>query len=258
MDVNFDDIDLYSISTRSQEYYNWELNNNKAPAFWLAKAHIWDNQTVKITGGPQDASGYGWASYPVDYNWPENPDTTQYQKAVRMGQGNPDEGGFSRVGILGDDLNLTISNNGQDYAISGTVEAFVDIGFDAINNPYGYIPNYSVVGMNISANKLVDAINSSSKSDDKELLEEVFSGDDTFVSKYSFASKNYYSPTGDDILYGYAGDDTFQPDKGDDFIDGGDGFDTVIIGGLKSSYTLSYDTATETAVLNSSYYGKNL
>ena len=32
--------------------------------------------------------------------------------------------------ILGDDLNLTISNKGQDYAISGTVEAFVDIGFD--------------------------------------------------------------------------------------------------------------------------------
>ena len=108
--------------------------------------------------------------------------------------------------------------------------------------------------MNISANKLVDAINSSSKSDDKELLEEVFSGDDTFVSKYSFNSKNYYSPTGDDIPWLW--DDTFQPDKGDDFIDGGDGFDTVIIGGLKSSYTLSYDTATETAVLNSSYYGK--
>ena len=36
--------------------------------------------------------------------------------------------------------------------------------------------------MNISAYKLVDAINSSSKSDDKELLEEVFSGDDTFAN----------------------------------------------------------------------------
>ena len=95
-----------------------------------------------------------------------------------MGQGNLDEGGFSRVGILGDDLNLTISNKGQDYAISGTVKAFEDIGFDGLNNPYGYIPNYSVVGMNISANKLVDAINSSSKSDDKELLEEAL-GDDT-------------------------------------------------------------------------------
>ena len=92
-----------------------------------------------------------------------------------MGQGNPDEGGFSRVGILGDDLNLTISNKGQDYSISGIVKAFVDIGFDG-NNPNGYIPNYSIVGTNISANKLVDAINSSSKSDDKELLEEVFSG----------------------------------------------------------------------------------
>ena len=163
-DVNFDDIDLYSISTRSQEYYNYDLNKYGYDSFWTAKAHIWDNQTVKITGSPQDKSGYGWASYPVDNNWPENPDTTQYQKAIRMGQGNPEEPGFSRVGILGDDLNLTNSNKGQDYSISGTAKAFVDIGLDANNNPYGYIPNYSVVGMNISANKLVDAINSSSKS----------------------------------------------------------------------------------------------
>ena len=86
MILSFDDIDLYSISTRSQND-NWDLNNYGYDSFGLPQAHIWDNQTVKITGGPQDASGNGWTSYPVDYNWPENPDTTQYQKAVQNAVG---------------------------------------------------------------------------------------------------------------------------------------------------------------------------
>ena len=64
-DVNFDDIDLYSISTRSQEYYNSDLNTYGYDSFLTAKAHIWDNQTVKITGWPGDERGSDWISYPV-------------------------------------------------------------------------------------------------------------------------------------------------------------------------------------------------
>ena len=90
----------------------------------------------------------------------------------------------------------------------------------------------------------------------KNYLKKSSPGDDTFVSKYSYNSNNFYSPTGDDILYGYAGDDTFQPYKGDDYIDGGEGFDTVIIPGLKSNYITSYDDSSATATLSSSYYGE--
>ena len=79
-------------------------------------------------------------------------------------------------------------NNYTDYSISGTVEALTDIGFDQSDSSK-YIPNYSFIGMNLSAVKLQNAINSESNTDDKRLLEEVLSGDDTFLSKYNINSK---------------------------------------------------------------------
>ena len=81
------------------------------------------------------------------------------------------------------------------------------------------IPNYSFIGMNLSAVKLQNAINSESNTDDKRLLEEVLSGDDTFLSKYNINLKIFIPPTGDDVLYGYA-EMIPLTRKRNDFIDG--------------------------------------
>ena len=119
-DLNLDELDLYSFSTKSQEHHNNYLNQG-APRWDAAKAHIWNDQTVGIVGYPGDRDGSKWVNVTLD-------DTTIYEKAIRMGQGiDPD---FSRLGILGDDLNLVHLNNYTDYSISGTVEALTDIGFD--------------------------------------------------------------------------------------------------------------------------------
>lgn len=44
-----------------------------------------------------------------------------------------------------------------------------------------------------------------------------------------------------DVIYTYAGNDRIKPAKGDDYVNGGDGIDTLVLSGKYSEYQVSWD-----------------
>ncbi|MEE4200475.1 hypothetical protein [Erythrobacter sp.] len=117
-----------------------------------------------------------------------------------------------------DDLDLELYGsdfalNGSGDLVAGTVNAIAGNDFAAQELIF------FIEDLSLDAADLFDAIVSASAADDRAIIEDAFSGDDTFV--FSGA---------DDFIQGFDGDDT---------IDGGAGSDTAIFSGTRAQSTIT-------------------
>lgn len=126
-----------------------------------------------------------------------------------------------------DKISVAVSLEPQRYDYYGkfTAQSNGDI-VGTIDSIY-YTPNYSgrgfsVTGLNVDAKIAFDLIG---RREVDQLLSTFLNGNDTITGTDS----SYYSAGQGDRLLGYGGNDLFAPMRGDDFIDGGTGIDTVKI-----------------------------
>ncbi|MEZ5722378.1 MAG: calcium-binding protein [Paracoccaceae bacterium] len=130
--------------------------------------------------------------------------------------------------------------NGLKYASSGVVEGFSEWfwNYDYYpDEPYAITRIYLLNGFTADMEDFFNAIKSNTKTDDRALLAEILSGNDTMV--FSGFDDRAYGYEGNDVMKGFGGDDTLFGDGGndvlkglgdDDRLRGGSGDDTLLGG----------------------------
>lgn len=171
----------------------------------MATFYVWTN-FVPIDFDDLDLNWY-WrnrtdADLETGANFVYNGITYQDTAYVSASQGG--DSGEINVGGYG----LTSDGNGLT---GGTITGLLEYGNGDLL--------YTVEGVNISARALQAALQSSSGADDRALLEQAFSGNDTI-----------YTSDAADRVYGFGGNDYIVTNGGADYLNGGAGNDQLLGG----------------------------
>ena len=147
-------------------------------------------------------------------------DGVTYKNAVefRSRVPDPDDGSYHSVFIAGNNLKMSAGR-----LVSGTIKGAweTDLKDSSVS--------WSMKGLTLSASSFNDAAKTSVLSDDKKLLAQALSGDDTF--KLGNLRDIAYGYDGDDVMHGNGGADTLYGNAGKDQLFGGNHADKLF-GGL--------------------------
>jgi Ca2+-binding RTX toxin-like protein len=149
------------------------------------------------------------------------------------------------TGVAGQ-FKLTVTGQGFDHDNNGYLTEGV---VESVKLSYHGRSVVSLTGADVSVEKLIDVVNTSTPNDDVALLKTTLRGDD-YMSGSNY-SDLLYGYNGDDALIGKGGADRIRAGAGDDSLIGGagadqlwggDGTDAFVFKSISDSKASSFDT----------------